>query len=164
MKNPFEVQESSGCFQVSRPVTAEEILTMAKQLVKRQFKRGRALTSPDITRDFLLLELALLEHEVFYVVFLDNQHRVLTAECCFRGTLDSSNVYPREIVKRTLQVNAAALILAHNHPSGVSSPSEADKAITGRLVAALKLVDVRVLDHFIIGGTACFSFAEHGLL
>ena len=141
MKNPFEVQESSGCFQVSRPVTAEEILTMAKQLVKRQFKRGRALISPEITRDFLLLELALLEHEVFYVVFLDNQHRVLTAECCFRGTLDSSSVYPREVVKRTLQVNAAALILAHNHPSGITAPSEADKAITVRLVAALKLID-----------------------
>lgn len=164
MKSPFEVHESSGGFQVSRPVTSEEILTMAKQLVKRRFKRGHTLTSPNASRDFLLLELALLEHEVFYAVFLDNQHRVLVGECCFRGTLDSSSVYPRELVKRCLQLNAAAVILAHNHPSGVITPSEADKAITVRLVAALKLVDVRVLDHFIIGGTECFSFAEHGLL
>ncbi len=164
MSSPFQVQESSGCFQVSRPVTSAEILTMAKCLIKRRFKRGHALTSPDAARDFLLLELALLEHEVFYCIFLDNQHRILAAEYCFRGTLDSTSVYPRELLKRSLQLNAAALILAHNHPSGVIEPSEADRAITRRLIDALKLVDVRALDHFIIGGTELFSFAEHSLL
>jgi DNA repair protein RadC len=164
MTNPFQVHETQGYFQVLRPVTQDEILTMAKQLIKRRFRRGNALTSPNDARDFLILELALLEHEVFYCIFLDNQHRILEAECCFRGTLDSSCVYPREIVKRTLQLNAAALILAHNHPSGITEPSEADRAITRRLIDALKLVDVRVLDHFIIGGTELFSFAEHGLL
>lgn len=111
-----------------------------------------------------MLEIASLEHEVFYCIFLDNQHRVLKAECCFQGTIDGANVYPREMVKRALQLNAAALILAHNHPSGITEPSTADQAITRRLIDALSLVDVRVLDHFIIGGTACYSFAEAGLL
>ena len=164
MTNPFQVHETQGYFQVLRPVTQDEILTMAKQLIKRRFKRGHALSSPNDAREFLLLELALLEHEVFYCIFLDNQHRILEAECCFRGTLDSTSVYPREMLKRSLQLNAAALILAHNHPSGVTEPSEADRAITQRLIDALKLVDIRVLDHFIIGGTELFSFAEQGLL
>lgn len=164
MTNPFQVHETQGYFQVSRPVTQDEILIMAKKLIKRRFKRGHALTSPHDARDFLLLELAFLEHEVFYCIFLDNQHRILAAECCFRGTLDSTSVYPREMLKRSLQLNAVALILAHNHPSGVISPSEADRAITRRLIDALKLVDVRVLDHFIVGGSELFSFAEQGLL
>lgn len=164
MSSPFRIHETPGHFQILRPVTTEEILAMARALIKHQFARGVALTSSTDTRTYLMLELATLEHEVFYGVFLDNQHRVLTAEQCFQGTVDGANVYPREIVKRALQVNASALILAHNHPSGVTSPSEADKAITRRLVDALKLVDVRVLDHFIIGGTEYFSFAEQGLL
>jgi len=164
MPNPFQVHETPGHFQVLRPVTTEEILTMARQLIKRQFTRGRALTSPDATRDFLMLELALLEHEVFYSLYLDNQHRVIKAECCFQGTIDGASIYPREVVKRALQLNANALILAHNHPSGLAEPSEADRAITRRLIDALSLMDMRVLDHFIIGGADCFSFAEHGLL
>lgn len=164
MTNPFQVNETSGYFQVLRPVTTDEILTMARKLIKRQFVRGKALTSPDLTRDFLMLELALLEHEAFYCLFLDNQHRVLKAECCFQGTIDGANVYPREVVKRALLINAKAVILAHNHPSGLAEPSEADRAITRRLIDALGLVDIRVLDHFIIGGTEHFSFAEHGLL
>ena len=164
MTNPFKVHEASGHFQVVRPVTQEEILTMARKLIKRQFARGKALTSPDATRDFLMLELALLEREVFYCLFLDNQHRVLKAECCFQGTIDGASIYPREVVKRALQVNASALILAHNHPSGLAEPSEADRAITRRLIDALGLIDMRVLDHFIIGGAEHFSFAEHGLL
>ena len=164
MTNPFQVHETSGHFQVLRPVTTNEILTMARKLIKRQFACGKALTSPDATRDFLMLELALLEHEAFYCLFLDNRHRVLKAECCFQGTIDSANIYPREVVKRALQINASALILAHNHPSGLAEPSEADRAITRRLIDALGLVDIRVLDHFIIGGAEHFSFAEHGLL
>jgi len=164
MPSPFQVHETPGHFQVLRPVTTDEILTMAKKLIKRQFVRGQALTSPDITRDFLMLELALLEHEVFYCIFLDNQHRVLKTEGCFKGTIDGANVYPREVLKRALKINAKALILAHNHPSGLAEPSEADRAITRRLIEALGLIDIRVLDHFIIGGTEHFSFAEHGLL
>ena len=164
MTNPFKIHEIPGQFQVSRPVTTNEILTMARKLIKRQFVRGAALTSPEATREFLMLEIALLEREAFYCIFLDNQHRVLSVECCFQGTIDSASIYPREIVKRVLQVNACAVILAHNHPSGVTEPSEADRAITRRLIEALALVDVRVLDHFIIGGTEHYSFAEHGLL
>jgi len=164
MSSPFRRHEKPGYFQIFRPVTCDEILAMAKQLIESQLFRGPALTSPNATRDFLMLELALLEHEVFYCIFLDNQHRILKAECCFQGTIDGANVYPREVVKRALQVNANALILAHNHPSGLAQPSDADRAITRRLIDALNLVDIRVLDHFIIGGIEHFSFAEHGLL
>lgn len=164
MTNPFRSHETPGHFQVLRPVTSAEILSMAKQLIKRQFTRGSTLTSPEATRNFLILELALLEHEVFYCIFLDNQHRVIKTECCFKGTIDGATVYPRELVKRALQHNAQALILAHNHPSGLAEPSAADRAITRRLIEALALVDIRVLDHFIIGGIEPFSFAEHGLL
>ena len=164
MTNPFQVNETSGHFHQLRPVTTDEILTMARKLIKRQFVRGKALTSPEATREFLMLELALLEREVFYCLFLDNQHRVLKAECCFQGTVNTASIYPREVVKLALQVNASAVIMAHNHPSGLAEPSESDRAITRRLIDALALVDVRVLDHFIIGGDEHFSFAEHGLL
>lgn len=164
MSSPFLRHIKPGYFQLVRPTTTDEILAMAKQLVEGQLFRGPALTSPNAARDFLMLELALLEHEVFYCIFLDNQHRILKAECCFQGTIDGANVYPREVVKRALQINANALILAHNHPSGLAQPSEADRAITRRLIDALNLVDIRVLDHFIIGGVEYFSFAEQGLL
>jgi DNA repair protein RadC len=164
MTRPFKIHETPGHFQVLRPVTSEEILAMARALIKHQFARGKALTNPTDTRAYLMLELATLEHEVFYCLFLDNQHRILKAEQCFQGTVDGANVYPREVVKRALQLNASALILAHNHPSGITEPSAADRAITQRLVEALKLVDIRVLDHFIIGGADYFSFAEQGLL
>ena len=164
MCSPFLIHETPGHFQVLRPVSADEIMAMAKKLIRRKFVRGKALTSPDITRQYLMLEMALLEHEVFYCIFLDNQHRVLKAECCFQGTIDGANVYPREIVKRALQLNAAAVILAHNHPSGITAASIADQAITRRLIRALSLVDIRVLDHFIIGSTGYYSIAEAGLM
>lgn len=164
MPSPFQVHETPGYFQVLRPVSSDEILAMARALIKQRFVRGQALTNSTETRTYLMLELAPLEHEVFYGVYLDNQHRVLKTERCFQGTVDGAHVYPREIVKRALQLNACALILAHNHPSGVAEPSKADQAITQRLIDALKLVDIRVLDHIIIGGTDAFSFAEQGLL
>ena len=164
MTNPFQINETSGHFEVLRPVTTAEILSMAKKLIRSKFVRGQTLTTPEATRNYLIMELSLLEQEVFYCIFLDNQHRVIKAECCFKGTIDGANIYPREVLKRALKLNAKALILAHNHPSGISEPSEADRAITRRLIDALGLVDIRVLDHFIIGGTESFSFAEHGLL
>ncbi len=164
MTNPFQINETSGHFEVLRPVTTAEILSMAKKLIKSRFVRGQTLTTPEATRNYLMMELSLLEHEVFYCIYLDNQHRIIKAECCFKGTIDGANVYTREVLKRALKLNAKALILAHNHPSGISEPSEADRAITRRLIDALGLVDIRVLDHFIIGGTESFSFAEHGLL
>ena len=164
MSSPFQCLKSTGQFQVLRPVTGDEILTMAKQIVKRQFKRGRALTSPDECREFLLLELSTVEHELFYIIFMDNQHRIINSEICFQGTIHHANVYPREVVKRSLQLNAKALILAHNHPSGFAEPSKEDKVITKRLIEALALVEITVLDHFLIGGTEIFSFAEAGLI
>ena len=123
-----------------------------------------ALTSPSAVRDFLRLSLASKEHEVFVAVFLDAQHRVICTEEMFRGSLTQTSVYPREVVKAALKNNAAAIIFAHNHPSGVAEPSHADEALTRSLRSALGLVDVRVLDHFIVAGSATLSFAERGLL
>jgi DNA repair protein RadC len=164
MSNPFQSLKATGQFQVLRPVTGEEIVMQARHIIKRQFKRGTALTCPDQCREYLMLELATLEHEVFYCLFLDNQHRVIKAECCFQGTVHHANVYPREVVKRALKLNAKAMILAHNHPSGQAEPSSEDKAITKHLIQALALVEITVLDHFVVGGTDIYSFAEAGLL
>ena len=122
------------------------------------------LTSPEDTRRFLRLKLAEREAEVFCVLFLTNRHRVIAFEEMFRGTIDGATVHPREVVKQALRLNAAAVILAHNHPSGVAEPSRADEAITRRLRDALALVDVRVLDHLIVGGIEITSLAERGLL
>ena len=122
------------------------------------------VTSPEDTRRYLRLQLAEREAEVFCVLFLTNRHRVIAFEEMFQGTIDGATVHPREVVKQALRLNAAAVILAHNHPSGVAEPSRADEAITRRLKEALGLVDVRVLDHLIVGGSEITSFAERGLL
>jgi DNA repair protein RadC len=122
-----------------------------------------SLTSPQASKDFVKLKLATYEHEVFACVFLDNRNRVITFEEMFRGTIDGASVYPREVVKACLSHNAAAVIFAHNHPSGTTEPSQADIAITERLKKALALIDVRVLDHLIVGEDVT-SFAERGLL
>lgn len=122
-----------------------------------------SLTSPQASKDYVKLHLATYEHEVFACLFLDNKHRVITFEKLFRGTIDSASVYPREVVKACLSHNAAAVILAHNHPSGVAEPSQSDIQITRRLTEALQLIDVRVLDHLIVGEEVV-SFAERGLL
>lgn len=133
-------------------------------LEERLFKRGAALTSPKEVRQYLRLTLSSEALEVFAVVFLDNQHCVIACETLFQGTLDAACVYPRTVVKRVIEHNCAAVIFAHNHPSGSTAPSQADQLITGRLQAALALIDVRVLDHVIIGAGEPFSFAEAGLL
>jgi DNA repair protein RadC len=146
-----------------RVADEEDVIFEAIQIYNRCFSRGEALTSPEKAKDCIKLKLAPFEHEVFLCLFLDNQHRVIACEALFRGTIDGASVYPREVVKTALQYNAAALIMAHNHPSGSSEPSQADRAITEKLKAALTLIDVRVLDHFVVGETV-YSFAEHGLL
>jgi DNA repair protein RadC len=125
---------------------------------------GTALTSPQLVADYLKLNIAMRPHEVFVVLFLDNQHRVIETKELFRGTIDSASVYPREVVKEALQLNAAAVILAHNHPSGIAEPSTADREITQKIRDAMGLMDIRVLDHFIIGGNSHMSFAEMGLI
>ena len=125
---------------------------------------GAAMDSPATVKNFLTLKLAELEHEVFSVLWLDAQNRVLEYQELFRGTLTQTSVYPREVVKAGLALNAGACILAHNHPSGMADPSYADKALTETLKTALAMVDIRVLDHIIVGGLSTVSFAERGLV
>ena len=142
----------------------DPIITQALQLLALEAREADALVSPDAVRDYLRLLLAGRPHEVFVVVFLDAQNRVIATEEMFRGTLTQTSVYPREVVIEALSRNAAAVILCHNHPSGVPEPSRADEALTRTLKQALALVDVRVLDHLIVAGAATVSFAERGLL
>ncbi len=137
---------------------------MSRRYLRECLERGNALTSPDDTRNFLMSELSGRDYEVFACLFLDNKHRVIQFEELFYGTIDSASVYPREVVKRALKHNAAALILAHNHPSGIAEPSDADIAITKRLIDTLKLIEVRVLDHFVIGDGTSVSLTEQGLM
>jgi DNA repair protein RadC len=143
-------------------------LIVARELVKRllceEMSRGCALTSPGAVRDYLKLILGDRDHEVFVCLWLDAQHRVIKTEEAFRGTLTQTAVYPREIVKSALAANAAAVLFAHNHPSGVAQPSQSDELLTRNLKEALALVEVKVLDHFIVAGRHSISFAERGLL
>lgn len=142
----------------------QAVLEMARRHLSSAMKTGDLLTSPQLVRDYLQAQLRHRHHEVFVVLFLDNQNRLLAYEEMFRGTIDGANVYPREVVKQALARNAAAVIFAHNHPSGIAEPSQADQRITQRLSAALHLVDVRVVDHMVVGDSEVVSFAERGLL
>jgi len=140
------------------------VLELARRALREELRAGSALTTPGAVRDYLRLALGGRAHEVFVCLFMDAQHRVIGAEELFRGTLTQTSVYPREVVKSALAANAATVIFAHNHPSGVAQPSQADELLTRQLREALALVDVRVLDHFIIAGNQALSFAERGLL
>lgn len=142
----------------------QAVLEMAKRHFKEILQRGNALTSPEITKAYLSAQLRGYSYEVFACLFLDNQHRVIQLDELFKGTIDGASVYPREVVKQALHYNAAAVIFAHNHPSGITLPSQADKQITEKLKQALALFDIRVLDHFIIGDGEPYSFAEHGIV
>ncbi len=148
----------------SKFVQLQAIFEMSRRALLEQMQQRDILTSPQAVRQYLSLKIGALPREVFMVIFLDAQHRVLAVEELFSGTLTQTSVYPREIVKRSLHHNAAAVIFAHNHPSGVPEPSQADEALTEALKAALNLVDIRVLDHFIVAGNQVLSFAERGLL
>ncbi len=139
-------------------------IELARRSLRDDMRAASALTSPGAVRDYLRLAIAEREHEVFVCLWLDAQHRVLHCEEIFRGTLTQTSVYPREIVKAGLKANAAAVIFAHNHPSGAAQPSRADELLTRNLKDALALVDVKVLDHFIVAGSHTLSFAERGLL
>jgi DNA repair protein RadC len=142
----------------------DRIIERALQILAARVREGAALTSPGAVRDYLRLALGGREHEVFVCVWLDAQHRVIDIEEAFRGTLTQTSVYPREIVKAALRHNAAAVIFAHNHPSGVAQPSQSDELLTRNLKEALALIEVRVLDHFVVAGAQAISFAERGLL
>jgi len=137
---------------------------LARRYYSESLPCGETIRSPADTEAFLQAHLRHLDHELFCCLFLDNRHRVLRFDELFRGTIDGTSVYPREVVKEALSVNAAAVILAHNHPSGVAEPSQADERITKRLKAALELVDIRLLDHLIIGDGRATSLASRGML
>jgi DNA repair protein RadC len=139
-------------------------LELARRAIGEDLKAGALLTSPGAVRDYLRLAIGARQHEVFVCIWLDAQHRVIRFDEPFRGTLTQTSVYPREIVKSALEVNAAAVIFAHNHPSGAAQPSQADELLTRSLKEALALVDIKVLDHFIIAGNQAISFAERGLV
>lgn len=147
-----------------RPARAEEVLHQARCVLSHRVRRGATMSSPRAVKDFLCIEIGVLEHEVFCVLFLDAQHRIIALKQMFRGTVAQTSVYPREVVKESLALNAAAVILAHNHPSGAAEPSRADEFLTQTLKTALALVDVQVLDHLVVAGSDATSFAERGLL
>jgi DNA repair protein RadC len=143
----------------------QAVVEMARRALREGMRERDAFSNPAAVRDYLRLKLSGLAYEVFFALWLDTRHRLLAAEELFHGTLSQTSVYPREVVKRALAHNAAAVVFAHNHPSGVAEPSPADEALTRALMRALSLVEVKVLDHFIVAGQASpLSFAEHGLL
>ncbi len=148
----------------ARVALLKVIPDIARRYFEQSLPPGHAIRSPADTEAFLMAKLRDLPHELFCCLYLDNRHRILKFEALFRGTIDGTSVYPREVVKQALAVNAAAVILAHNHPSGVAEPSQADERITRRLQAALELVDIRLLDHLVIGDSRCTSLASRGLL
>ena len=154
-------------YQVSPATDDDSIVARALEILTRRVHTGPIMNSPVVVKDYLRLHFARATaegHEEFGILFLDSFHRVLVFEAMFRGTLAQSSVYPREVVKRALSLNAGAVVLAHNHPSGTAEPSRADEHLTATLRSALALVDVRVLDHFVVGNPEVVSFAERGLL
>ena len=146
------------------PASVDQILEAARQAIEQKMQRGAEFTSPVLVKEYLRTKLVGFEHEVFAVLFLDTRHRLIEYAEMFRGTIDSASVYPRDVVKEALRLNAAAVIVSHNHPSGNPEPSGADRALTQQLTQALALVDVRVLDHVIVAGHTTTSFAERGLI
>ena len=148
----------------TRLATAEEIIGKAREFMSRKVRRGTSMSSPQVVRDFLSIKLGTLEHEIFCVLLLDSRFRLIEFVELFRGTIDGASVHPREVVKLALSKNAAALVAAHPHPSGVAEPSVADEQITRQLKAALDLVQIRLLDHVVIAGGVAISMAERGLV
>lgn len=146
------------------PASAEQILAAARDAIEIRYKRGESFTSTEVVKEYLSAKMLGFESEVFAVIFLDTQHKLIEYIEMFQGTIDGAAVYPREVAKAALRLNAAAVIFAHNHPSGNPEPSSADISITKRLKDALALLDVRALDHIIVGGEVAVSFAERGLL
>jgi len=147
-----------------REATLDEIMTGAKQALSLRVHKGTIFSSPKVTADYLIPRMATLPYEIFTLIYVDKRHRFIAAQDLFRGTLDGASVHPREVVIEALKHQAAAVILAHNHPSGVAEPSHADELITRRLRDALSPVDIRVLDHVIVANAEALSMAEKGRL
>jgi len=164
----FEAERTQVCRKtgmgLAKYVQLQAVLELGRRHLRETLTRGTALTSPSDTKSYLSAQLRDRPYEIFACLFLDTRHRVIAFEELFRGTIDGASVHPREIVKRALTHNAAALILAHNHPSGVAEPSQSDRHLTQRLRDALQLVDIRVIDHLVVGDGQVASFAELGLL
>jgi DNA repair protein RadC len=158
-----EIQAMPG-FGPAKCAQLLAVIELARRALKEDVRREQVLDSPTKVRDYLRLRIGHLDHEVFAALFLDAQNRLIDDEVLFRGTLTQTSVFPREVVKRALARNAAAVIFAHNHPSGLAEPSRADELLTRALRDALALVDVRVLDHIVVAGTSSVSFAERGLI
>jgi DNA repair protein RadC len=155
------IREAEGSYLLATP---EQVMEGAITTAHSKLAKGELMNKPEIVSTYLIALLYGLEHEVFWVIFLDTQHRIIASEELFRGTLNHASVYPREVAKAALKHNAAGVILAHNHPSELVEPSECDKNLTAKLKQALALLDVRVIDHFIVAGSKTFSFAERGIL
>lgn len=160
----IRIIEISNTGATVREPSSDEIIALAKKVIMQSLEREDTIKEPSMAKDYLIMQLGMREQEVFGCLFLDTRHRVISFDVLFYGSIDGASVHPREVVKRALIYNAAAIILAHNHPSGVSEPSQADRAMTTRLIEALKLIDVRVLDHFIVGGGDATSLAEMGMM
>jgi DNA repair protein RadC len=168
LTNIFAASQDRFCrlpgMGIAKYTQLQAVLEMARRALGEELKNGNAMNSPEMVRDFLRLSLANKQHEVFVGIFLDAKNHTIATEELFSGTLTQASVYPREIVKRALHHNAAAIIFAHNHPSGIAEPSHADKILTQSLKQALAMIDVKVLDHFIIGNGTTMSFAEQNLI
>lgn len=158
------IEENGGMYSVSNLVSEDQIIQQAQSILASRLYTSEVLSSPEVTRSFLQIKLTDYDREVFSVIFLTAQHQVIAYEELFHGTVDGAAVYPRVVVKRALELNASAIIMAHPHPSGDPSPSQADKRITERITSALSLVDIRVLDHIVVSVGGTYSFAENGLL
>jgi DNA repair protein RadC len=163
-KVPHFISDSSGKYVARRALTDQQIIKAAKAILDNAFSPGAAITSPYSLKLWLQLNYQDLEHEVFSCVFMDNQHHIIAHDQLFKGTFNQTTVYPREVVKRALQLNAGAVIFVHNHPSGIVKPSTGDKATTIELKEALNLFGVRTLDHIVVGKEGAFSFSEHNLI
>ena len=160
----LQTAETAGTYIVANPVTESDILEMARQLSTDRLAKGRSIENPSSVFTYLQSLLADYEYEVFGVLFLDTKHRVIRFDEMFRGTLESARVYPREVAKAALSLNAAAVILVHNHPSGDPEPSQTDRQLTDRIREALNLIEIRTLDHVVVGLDGCVSLAERGYL
>jgi len=158
------IQDRNGHYRRRGPITEQDILNAAETLLRAKLERQGSISNPQDARDFLRMRLGALLHEEFHILWLDHRHRILDCQRLFTGTVDGASVYPREVVRAALTLNASAAILAHNHPSGVADPSQADRSITQELIAALQLVGVRVLDHLVVTAGEATSMAARGLL
>jgi DNA repair protein RadC len=166
MHDLFTLNETTGFYDANYSVSGDDIIDMADQILVERLAKPSAecFQHPGDVKSFLKLRLAQNKSEVFSVLFLDNRHHMLAFDEMFYGTIDGASVHPREVVRRALEHNAAAVILAHNHPSGVAEPSRSDTQLTRRLSDALALVDIRVVDHIVVGVEDTVSFAERGLI